>query len=112
MSKPPDDPKVVHLRTTVDDDGDIVSRVLSGERPPPREPTIRPRVGFATTGVAIVQMVLGGVEWVVERVDHSEDGARLTVTLSGPLRSLDGASRVKQAAKFAAEVTKRLRGKG
>lgn len=107
---PPKDPgELIHLLAhPKPGNPDAVSRVLAGERPPERH-HIRPRVSMVSEGAALAQVVIGGVEWVIDSIEHADDGERFTVTISGPMRALEHGDRVEQGARMAAEVVRRVR---
>lgn len=86
------------------------ARDIQTTAPEPRE-TIRPRVAIETAGGPIAQVTHDGVEWMIERVAHVDDGAELVVTIRGPLRSLAHGSRAEQGARFVGEVVRRIRGR-
>ena len=101
---PPDDSNLLHLRATPAP----VRREVT-EEPPEARHAIRPRVSIDTRGAPIVQVVHGGVEWAVDHTSHADDGAELTLTVRGPLRSLEHGDRAEQAVRLAAEVVRRIR---
>ncbi len=113
-TKPPTEGAEIHHLHAFPKPPDTVRRVLSGTPPDPKEPGhLSPRVSMDVRGGAVLQMVLPGVEFVADRVEHEVRGGRLRLTLSGPLRSTTGAPMTAEgAARIAAEVEALLRGKG
>ena len=80
-------------------------------RPLAEPPLLHPRVSLASQGAPLAQVVHEGVEWAIDTIAHADDGERLTLTVSGPLRALEHGNRAEQAAVFAGEISRRVKGK-
>jgi hypothetical protein len=89
-----------------------VHRLKSAPDPDAPPAPVGPRVSFGVKGTALGQIVISGVEFVADTIEHKQADGRLTITISGDMRCMPGEDRNEAAARIAGAVGQRVRGKG